>query len=73
MSEPTNLGKRANSPVQEHLDVLEKSPEVARVEATSAALALALADSGKLSTRSFIRLYIVMAVGYLVSTIQGYG
>jgi hypothetical protein len=30
-------------------------------------------EKAKLSARSMVRLYVVMTVGYLVSTMQGYG
>lgn len=46
---------------------------VTQVETSSAALAEALAQKGKLSGKSLARLYVVMTVGYLVSTIQGFG
>ncbi|EXK78067.1 hypothetical protein FOQG_17248 [Fusarium oxysporum f. sp. raphani 54005] len=54
-----------------HEDTKEAT-HITHVEASSAALVEALAKDGKLSTRSLARLYVVMAVGYLVSTIQGF-
>lgn len=46
---------------------------ISHVEASSAALVEALAKDAKISTRSLVRLYVVMVVGYLVLTIQGFG
>ncbi|KAF9876718.1 hypothetical protein CkaCkLH20_05564 [Colletotrichum karsti] len=45
---------------------------VIHVETSSAALTEAMAQNGKLSFKSMLHLYIVMTVGYLVSTIQGF-
>lgn len=70
-----NEGQRAS--LAERDASIGKTPEsIVHVETETAAPALieALAQgSGKLSTKSLIRLYVVMTLGYLVSTIQGFG
>ncbi|KAJ4193147.1 hypothetical protein NW767_010436 [Fusarium falciforme] len=73
MSAPgRNSAAKPPSLAGEHDEMAKPIEHVTQVETSSAALAEALAQKGKLSGKSLARLYVVMTVGYLVSTIQGF-
>ena len=74
MSAPgRNSAAKPPSLAGEHDEMAKPIEHVTQVETSSAALAEALAQKGKLSGKALARLYVVMTVGYLVSTIQGFG
>lgn len=55
-------------------DLAKADEPTVHVEAPTPALIEAVAQgSGRLSKKSLIRLYVIMTLGYLVSTIQGFG
>lgn len=56
------------------MDEKHNSENVTHVEAASVALASAVAASKpSLWSKSMLKLYFIMAVGYLVSTMNGFG
>lgn len=60
--------------VEHHEDEKHVSGDVVQVQAASVALAAAMAaQKPSLLSKNMLKLYAIMSVGYLVSTLNGFG